>query len=224
MTDIATARLEKKIPIPDYTFGEELINTLSHGIGVPLGIAALVLCIVRSAFHHSGYALAGSIAFGLGLIILYGMSAVYHGTKVGIAKRILRVCDHCTIFLLIAGSYTPFTLVTLHGAVGFTIFGIIWGLTILGIVLNAIDVEKFAVFSMICYIGMGWCIVLAFPLLYQNLALAGIKLLVLGGVSYTVGAIIYGIGSKVRYMHCVWHFFVLAGSILHFLCIYCYVI
>lgn len=224
MTDIRIRKLEKKIPLPDYTFGEELINTISHGIGVPMGIGALVLCIIRSAFHHNGYALAGSITFGLGLIILYGMSASYHGTKIGVAKRILRVCDHCTIFLLIAGSYTPFTLVTLNGPIGWVIFGIIWGLTVLGIVLNALDVEKFAVFSMVCYISMGWCIIFAFPLLYKNLALAGIKLLIWGGVAYTIGAIIYGIGSKVRYMHSIWHFFVLAGSFLHFLCIYCYVV
>ncbi|MGN0169440.1 MAG: hemolysin III family protein [Lachnospiraceae bacterium] len=224
MTATTIQRLEKKISIPDYTLSEELINTISHGVGAVLGLAALILCIIRSAIHHDPLALAGSIVFGISLIILYTMSSIYHGVRPGIAKRILRVCDHCTIFLLIAGTYTPFTLVTLHGTTGWILFGVIWGAAVFGIILNAMDVERFKKLSMVCYLAMGWCVIIAFPVLQANLASSGIRLLLWGGIAYTVGAIIYGIGSKVRYMHSLWHFFVLAGSILHFLCIYCYVI
>lgn len=224
MTDISARAIEKKISLPTYTFGEELINTVSHGVGAALGLSALILCLIRSAGHHDGYAIASSIVFGLSLMVLYSMSAIYHGMQTGIAKRILRVGDHCTIYLLIAGSYTPFTLITLHGKTGWILFGIIWAAALLGILLNCIDVERFKVFSMICYLSMGWCVIFTFPTLYRNLAPAGLKLLVWGGIAYTVGAIIYGIGSKVKYMHSLWHFFVLAGSILHFLCVYCYVI
>lgn len=224
MSTAAIQRLEQKIPIPDYTLSEELINTISHGVGAALGLTALILCVIRSTLHHNPYALAGSIVFGLSLTILYAMSATYHGVRPGIAKRILRICDHCTIFLLIAGTYTPFTLVTLHGTIGWTLFGVIWAAALFGIVLNALDVERFKALSMVCYLAMGWCVVITFPVLQANLAASGIRLLLWGGIAYTLGAVIYGIGSKVRYMHSLWHFFVLAGSILHFFCIYCYVI
>ncbi|SFQ43045.1 hemolysin III [Lachnospiraceae bacterium XBB1006] len=224
MTDITRAKLTYKIPIPNYTFGEELVNTLSHGIGALLGISALVLCIVRASLHGSGSAIASGLVFGLSLIILYAMSATYHGVRPGIAKRILRICDHCTIFVLIAGSYTPFTLITLHGRTGYTLFGIIWAMAVIGILLNAIDLERFKGISMVCYLVMGWCVVFTFPELRSNLQHAGLLLLIWGGIAYTVGAIIFGIGSKLKYMHSLWHFFVLAGSILHFLCIYMYVL
>ncbi|MBE5905643.1 MAG: hemolysin III family protein [Lachnospiraceae bacterium] len=217
-------KLLYKIPIPHYTFGEELINTLSHGIGALLGISALILCIVRASLHGSGSGIASGLVFGISLIILYSMSAVYHGVRPSIAKRILRICDHCTIFILIAGSYTPFTLITLRGTTGYILFGIIWFMALLGIVLNAIDLERFKRFSMVCYLVMGWCVVFTFPQLQANLAHNGLVLLIWGGVAYTVGAVIFGIGSKIKYMHSLWHFFVLAGSILHFLCIYLYVI
>ncbi|MCR4955269.1 MAG: hemolysin III family protein [Lachnospiraceae bacterium] len=224
MTDVRAQKLIKKIPIPTYTFGEELINTISHGLGAILGVAALTLCLVRSVFHQSGYAVASSIVFGLSLIILYSMSAIYHGVRPSIVKRILRICDHCTIFLLIAGSYTPFTLITLRGPVGWTLFGIIWTMAIVGIILNVIDLERFKKLSMGCYLVMGWCVVFTFPTLVANLSSTGLKLLIAGGIAYTVGAVIFGIGSKVKYMHSLWHFFVLAGSILHFLCIFSHVI
>lgn len=221
---IGKSFLERKIPIPKYTLGEELISSISHGMGAGLGIAALCLCIIKSSAHNDNWALVSSWIFGMSLIILYTMSCVYHALKPNNAKRLMRIFDHCTIFILIAGTYTPFTLVSLRGTIGWVIFGIIWGAAILGIVLNAIDMEKFKAFSMFCYLAMGWTIVIAFGTLRQVVAPGGIKLLLAGGIAYTVGAIIFGIGSKVKYMHSVWHFFVLAGSILHFLCIYMYVL
>jgi len=224
MTTITKARLIYKIPIPNYSFGEELLNTLSHGVGAGLGLSALVLCIIRGAMHGNALSVSSGIIFGLSLIILYSMSAIYHGVRPGIAKRILRICDHCTIFLLIAGSYTPFTLITLRGPVGWTLFGIIWGMAVLGIILNACDLERFKKFSMVCYLVMGWCVIFTFPTLKANLAPDGLVLLVWGGIAYTIGAVIFGLGHKIKYMHSLWHFFVLAGSILHFLCVYLYVL
>ena len=161
------------------------------------------------------------------MIVLYTMSSIYHGlSPKRKSKKVFQVLDHCSIFLLIAGSYTPFALCTIRQestVAGWTIFGIIWAFAILGIVLNAIDIKKFKVFSMICYLAMGWCIILKVNLLPSTLGMSGFILLVAGGVAYTIGAILYGVGKKHKYMHSVFHLFILLGSILHFLCILLYV-
>lgn len=216
--------LKEKIQIPNYSLGEEITNAILHGIGALLAIAALVLCVVFSAIHHNPYAVVSSCLYGSTLIILYTMSCLYHSLKVNNAKRVFRIIDHCSIFLLIAGTYTPLTLVSLNGPIGWTLFGIIWGVSILGIILNAIDLNKYKVISMILYIMMGWAIIFTFPRLLKVIDMAGIYLLVAGGIVYTIGAIFYGIGKKIKYMHSVFHFFVLAGSILHFFAILLYVI
>ena len=216
--------LKEKIQIPNYSLGEEITNAILHGIGALLAIAALVLCVVFSAIHHNPYAVVSSCLYGSTLIILYTMSCLYHSLKVNNAKRVFRIIDHCSIFLLIAGTYTPLTLVSLNGPIGWTLFGIIWGVSILGIILNAIDLNKYKVISMILYIMMGWAIIFTFPRLLKFIDMAGIYLLVAGGIVYTIGAIFYGVGKKIKYMHSVFHFFVLAGSILHFFAILLYVI
>lgn len=216
--------LKEKIQIPNYSLGEEITNAILHGIGALLAIAALVLCVVFSAIHHNPYAVVSSCLYGSTLIILYTMSCLYHSLKVNNAKRVFRIIDHCSIFLLIAGTYTPLTLVSLNGPIGWTLFGIIWGVSILGIILNAIDLNKYKVISMILYIMMGWAIIFTFPRLLKVIDIAGIYLLVAGGIVYTIGAIFYGVGKKIKYMHSVFHFFVLAGSILHFFAILLYVI
>lgn len=216
--------LEQKIAIPKYTLGEELISSISHGVGAGLGIAALSLCVSLSYRHGDRWGVISSWIFGLSIIILYSMSCIYHALKPNNAKRVMRIFDHCTIFLLIAGTYTPFTLISLRGSVGWRLFSIIWTAAVIGIILNAVDMEKFKVISMICYLAMGWAIVFAFGDLVKAVPKRGIELLIAGGISYTVGAVIYGIGSKVKYMHSIWHFFVLGGTILHFLCIYMYVL
>lgn len=213
-----------RITIPKYTLGEELTNSISHGVGAGLGIAALVLCIVRSAIAHDGYKLASSIVFGITVTLLYLMSCLYHALKVNKAKRVFRVMDHCTIFLLIAGTYTPFTLVTLRGPVGWWLFGIVWGVAILGIVLNAVSLKRFAKLSVLCYLGMGWVIVFAFRRLADALAPGGLCLLIAGGLAYTVGAVLYAVGSKRKYFHSVFHFFCMIGTVLHFLAVYMYVL
>lgn len=213
------------IKVPKYTLGEELISAISHGIGAGLGITALVLCTIKSAIHHNPYAVVSSCIYGTTLIILYLISTLYHSFKPSIgAKKVFRIFDHCSIFLLIFGTYTPFALVTLNGPLGWVIFSIILATAIIGIVLNSINLEKYKKISMACYIIMGWIIIFAFKPLYESLNINGIILLVLGGIIYTIGAVVYGVGKKVKYMHSLWHFFVLGGSILQFLCIYLYVI
>ena len=215
---------QHRITIPKYTLGEELTNAISHGVGALCGIAALVLCIVKSCNPLDGFKLASSIVFGLSVTLLYLMSCLYHALKVNKAKRVFRVIDHCTIFLLIAGTYTPFTIVSLRDTSGWWIFGIIWAMAVLGVVLNAVSLKKFAKLSVACYLIMGWMIVFSFNTLVEALAPAAITLLISGGVAYTIGAILYGIGAKKKYFHSVFHFFCLIGSALHFFAIYCYVL
>ena len=216
--------LKEKIEIPRYTLGEEITNAILHGIGALLSIAALVLCVVFSAIHHNPYAVVSSCIYGSTLIILYTMSCLYHSLKINNAKRVFRIIDHCSIYLLIAGTYTPYTLVTLNGVTGWVTFGIIWACAILGIVLNSINLKKYKVISFLLYLGMGWEIVFSYNKLVAALDKGGLYLLLAGGVIYTVGAIFYGIGKKHKYMHSIFHFFVLAGSILHFFSILLYVI
>ena len=213
-----------RIAIPRYTVGEELINSISHGVGAGLGITALVLCIVKSCSPLDGYKLASSIVFGLTTTLLYLMSCLYHALKVNRAKRVFRVIDHCTIFLLIAGTYTPYTLNTLRGVTGWVLFGIVWGVGILGIVLNAVSLKKFAKLSVACYIALGWVVIFASKELIASLDRGGLWLLLAGGIAYTVGAVLYGIGAKKRYFHSVFHFFCLIGTALHFFSIYFYVL
>lgn len=214
----------KRIGIPKYTLGEELINSISHGIGAVLGIAALVLCIVKSCNPLDGYKLASSIVFGLTFTLLYLMSCLYHALAVNRAKRVFRVIDHCTIFLLIAGTYTPYTLVTLQGVTGWILFGVVWGVGILGIVLNAVNLKKYAKLSVICYIGLGWVVIFAIKPLIDSLPHNGLMILLAGGIAYTLGAVLYAIGAKKPYFHSIFHFFCIIGTVLHFLSIYFYVL
>lgn len=213
--------------LPTYTKGEEIFNMTSHIVGAVLGIVATVLCVVFAAINGNGYGVVSGAIYGFTMILLYTMSSIYHGlSPKRHSKKVFQVLDHCSIFLLIAGSYTPFALCTIRQestVAGWTIFGIIWAFAILGIVLNAIDIKKFKVFSMICYLAMGWCIILKVNLLPSTLGMSGFILLVAGGVAYTIGAILYGVGKKHKYMHSVFHLFILLGSILHFLCILLYV-
>lgn len=214
--------------LPDYTKGEEIFNMTSHIVGAVVGIVAVIFCVIMAASHNNLYGIVSSSIYGATMIILYTMSSVYHGLSPKLtSKKVLQVLDHCTIFLLIAGSYTPFALCTFreyNEITGWTIFGIIWAAAILGIVLNSIDLKKYNVFSMICYLAMGWVIIFKANLLPMLLGINGVILLVAGGIAYTIGAIIYGFGKKHRYMHSIFHLFILLGSILHFFCILFYVV
>lgn len=214
-----------RISIPKYSLCEELFNAISHGVGALMGIVMLVMCIVKSAHQpFSGYKIAGSIVFGLTVILLYLMSCLYHALKVNKAKRVFRVIDHCTIFLLIAGTYTPYTLVSLRDTIGWWVFGIIWATAVLGIVLNAISLKRFAKISVALYLVMGWIIIFAYQYMVQAVPAGGMTLLIWGGVAYTVGAVLYAIGSKKKYFHSIFHFFCLIGTFLHFLSIYLHVL
>ncbi|HIS96282.1 MAG TPA: hemolysin III family protein [Candidatus Ventricola gallistercoris] len=208
--------------LPDYTRGEELFNMISHIVGGALGIAALVLCVIRSALRHNGYGLAGSIVFGLSMILLYTMSSIYHGLHDGMGKRVLQVLDHCTIYVLIAGTYTPLLLSAMRPidpVSSWALLAVVWGLAAIAITLTAIDLHRFRVLSMALYIGMGWTIVFRLPLLMQAVGPVGFGLILAGGLCYTIGAILYGVGKKKRYMHSVFHLFVIAGSVCHTLAI-----
>lgn len=214
--------------LPSYCKGEEIMNMVTHIVGGSLGVIVLVLCTIRSALYGDGYSLAGSITFGLTMILLYVMSSVYHGlSKKLMAKKVFQVLDHCTIFLLIAGTYTPVILCSIrpiNPVMAWVLFGIVWGSAVLGIVLNSIDLDRYAVFSMICYLSMGWCIILAAKTAYQGIGAVGFWLIVAGGVLYSVGAAFYGFTGRKRYMHAVFHIFVLLASVLHAAAIFFYVI
>ena len=213
-----------KKSLPSYTLGEELVSAISHGTGALFGVLALILCVIKSVLHESVIGIVASAIYGASMIVLYSMSTLYHALGRNRAKVVFRVLDHCSIYLLIAGTYTPYTLVALGGALGWTLFGIVWGAAILGITLNAVSLEKFKVFSMICYLCMGWVIIFAIRPLLSAIPMASFLLLLLGGVVYTLGALVFSFGQKMRYIHSVWHFFVLAGSVLHFLSIYLYIL
>ena len=214
--------------LPTYSKGEEIFNMVSHIIGGALGVVALVLCVIFSALHNNVYGVIASSIYGTSLILLYTMSSIYHGLKpTGTAKKVFQIIDHCSIFILIAGTYTPFALCTLRQydlTTGWTLFGIVWALAILGIVFNSIDLKRYKIFSMICYILMGWCIIFKINLLPTLLTMNGFILLLSGGIVYTLGAILDIIGKARKWMHSLFHISCIIGSLLQFLCILFYVI
>lgn len=201
--------------IKRYSLGEEIFSSVTHGVGSMLSIAGTVVLIVLSAVYSDAWAVVSSCIFGASLIILYTVSTLYHSITNKRAKKFFRIMDHNTIFFLIAGTYTPITLAILRGALGWTLFGIVWGAAIIGIVLNSIDLERFAKPSIVCYIAMGWVIIIAFKPLIAAVNTTSLVFLIVGGVFYTVGVIFYAI-KKVKYFHSVWHIFTVAGSIFHY--------
>ncbi|MBP3435363.1 MAG: hemolysin III family protein [Clostridia bacterium] len=213
--------------LPTYTGGEERFHMISHIVGGGFGVLALVLCVVKAALDGSVSGVVRGALYGASLIALYAMSSIYHGLRHPMAKKVFQVLDHCTIYFLIGGTYTPILLCAVRAVSpgwAWTLFGIVWGLAALATVLTAIDLKKYAVFSMCCYIGMGWCVLLAARTVVQAIAPVGLLLLLGGGIAYTVGAVLYGLGKRRRYMHALFHLFVLVGSVLHFFCILFYVL
>lgn len=213
--------------LPDYTKGEEIFNTVSHIIGGGLGVAALTLCVVISALHADAWAVVSSAVYGASLVILYTMSSIYHGLTAPLAKKVFQVLDHCAIYFLIAGTYTPVLLCSVRKVSpgwAWAMFGVVWGLTALAVTLNAIDLDKFEKFSLACYIGMGWCIVIAAKVTIAAVPFMGLMYILLGGIAYTIGAVLFVLGEKIRYMHSIFHLFVVAGSVLHFFGILFYII
>lgn len=202
-----------------YSLGEEIFNSVTHGVGSLLSIAGTAVLIVFSAIYSDAYAVVSSAIYGASLIILYTMSTLYHSITNVKAKKFFRIMDHNTIFFLIAGTYTPYTLAVLRSPLGWTLFGVVWGAAVLGIVLNSIDLEKFSKISVVCYIAMGWVIIIAFKPLMDAMPLWSLVLLIAGGVFYTLGVIFYVI-KKIKYFHSIWHIFTVIGSALHYFSIF----
>ena len=211
--------------MPDYSIAEEITNMVTHIIGGALGVVALISCVIKASIYGGWLDILGAIVFGISMILLYTMSSIYHGLRPGIGKKVLQVLDHCTIYILIAGSYTPIVLSALFPIYPSIAIGLIvveWSLAALAIVFTAIDWQKYNIFSMICYIGMGWGIVFYCPNVIQTMHQGGFLLLLTGGISYTIGAILYGIGHKHKWFHSVFHVFVVIGSFLHYLAVFIY--
>ena len=215
--------------LPTYSKGEEIFNMTSHIVGGGLGVIVLIACIIVSIIHKNTYGLISGIVFGVSMIVLYTMSSIYHGLSKNkqTAKKVMQILDHDSVFILIAGSYTPFALCSFReydATLGWALFAIIWGVSILAIILNSIDLRKYRVFSMVCNIVLGWCIIFRADVLPKTIGTTGTILLVLGGIFYTVGAILYGVGKKKKWMHSIFHLFILIANILHAICILAYVL
>lgn len=211
-----------KIRIPKYSLGEELINSISHGIGAILSIVALILCIIKA---NTVSGLISGIIYALIMIVLYTISCIYHAlsprTK---GKKVLRVIDHCNVMIMVAGTYMPICLSLLNGFIGWFTFFFVWIITIVAVIFNCIDVDKYSFVSVLCNLILGWGALLLINPLLEVTTVTAVVLLIVGGIFYTVGSILYGVGSKIPYMHSVFHFFVLAGSVFHFMFIYFYCI
>lgn len=202
----------------NFMLREEITNSITHGIAALLSIAALVLLIVFSSIHGNPWYIVSFTVYGSTLVILYTISTLYHSFPKGTTKNIFEILDHSSIFLLIAGTYTPFTLVSLRGPLGWTIFGIVWGLAAVGIAFKVFFVKRFVILSTLIYIVMGWMIVIAMKNLVAVLPKTSLLFLVVGGILYTTGTIFY-IKRKLPYHHAIWHIFVVGGSVFHFFAI-----
>ena len=213
--------------LPNYTKGEEIFNMVTHIVGGALGIIVLVSCVLKSAIFGDDWGVVTSAIYGGSMVALYAVSSVYHGLTHETAKKVMQVIDHCTIYLLIAGTYTPILLCSMRTVSPIWAWGLlafVWGLAVLAATLTAIDLKKYSKFSMVCYILMGWCIVAGSKVTIASLNTNGLIFLLAGGIAYTVGAVLYGLGKKVRYMHSVFHIFVVIGSLLQYFSIILYVI
>lgn len=220
-----TKLIDRKLP--SYCKGEEIMNMVTHIAGGGIGIVILLLCLTQAIPKGNLFDIVGVCIYGGSMILLYTISSVYHGLRPSTGKKVMQVIDHCAIYFLIAGTYTPIltaAVIPEEPVLGWTLLGLEWGLAALATTLTAIDLKKYNVFSMICYIFMGWCIIFFYPLAIRLLTKGGFALLLAGGITYTVGAILYGVGVKVRWMHSVFHIFVVAGSFLQFLAIYLYIL
>lgn len=214
-----------------YTLGEEISNSITHGIGSLLSIAALVLMVVVAASHHSAISVVTSAIFGSSLILLYTMSTLYHAISNEKAKKVFKVFDHVSIYWLIAGTYTPFTLVALRSinpAKAWVVFSIVWAIALIGTITYALFKNKFKVLNVVSYVIMGWVVLIALPEIIEyfriNDSMPGLYLLASGGIAYTFGIIFYALQKKFKYSHSIWHIFVLLGSILQFFSVILYVI
>lgn len=211
------------VAVPRYAHGDELASSVIHGIGILLSIAGLATLVAFAAMYGGARTVTASAVYGTSLVLLYTASTLYHSVPGEAAKRVLRTLDHLAIFLLIAGTYTPFTLIALPGAWGWGLFGTIWALALLGCALELGMLRRYRRFAVLLYVAMGWVGMVAFKPLLAHLQTGGMVLLIGGGAAYTLGVPFY-LWRRLPYHHAVWHGFVLAGSVLHFLAVLLYVL
>ena len=210
------------ISIPHYTLGEEIFNSVSHGIGAIFSIVALILMVVKA---HGVVPETTVSLFGATMIILYTISCIYHALSPNVlGKKVLRVIDHCNVYLLVFGTYIPMALLGIGGVKGWIFFGGVGFVTLIGIILSCINIEKYQALEVICHLGNGWAALFAIPSLLQTMGMNGLIFLILGGVMYTLGSILYAIGAHKKYMHSVFHIFCLLGTFFHFITVYVYLL
>ncbi len=218
--------LKKRI-LPSYTKGEEIFNMVTHIVGGAVGVVTLVLCVLIAAWEKNVVGVVSGAIFGVSMITLYTMSSIYHGLRPNTSKRVFQIIDHCTIYFLIAGTYTPFLLCALtktRPVAAYITLVAVWGLAALAITLNAIDLARYKAFSMVCYVAIGWAIIFSVRGIYEALGPIGFWLLLGGGCLYSGGIAFYAIGKRKKYFHSIFHIFVLLGSILHALSVMFYVL
>ena len=213
--------------LPDYTRGEELMNMITHIVGGGLGVVVLLTCVIRAALRDNYFGIFSCTIYGTTFITMFTISSVYHGLKAGIGKLVMQVIDHCTIYFLICGTYTAVVLSAIrpvYPALGWGLFLFEWALALTAVVFTAIDLHKFAALSMTCYIGMGWAVIPFWRQTLETMTLPGFLLLLAGGIAYTIGSILYGLGKKRKWMHSIFHIFVVLGAILQYFAVFLYAI
>ena len=213
--------------LPSYSRGEEIMNMVTHIVGGAIGIVALTLCVIFAALHDNVYGVVTSAIYGTTMITMFTISSVYHGLRPNFGKKVMQVIDHCTIYFLISGTYTVVVLSAIrpvYPALGWGLFAFEWAMAIIAATLTAIDLKKYELFSMICYIGMGWAVIPFWRQTLEALTVPGFSLLLAGGIAYTIGAVLYGIGSRKKWMHSVFHIFVILGALLQFLAVLLYAV
>jgi hemolysin III len=215
--------MSKKQPVYFYPPLEEKLNVISHGTGLFLSVLGLIFLIIKSSFYGTAWHIVSFSIYGASMVVLYSASTIYHASKNPVHRKRLNVFDHASIYVLIAGTYTPFTLITMRGPWGWSIFGVVWGIALVGIILKLFFTGRFNLASTIAYVIMGWIVIIAIKPMVQNTPFMGLVWLFAGGFFYTVGAILY-MFRKIPYNHAIFHFFVLAGTICHFILIYQYLI
>ena len=213
--------------LPSYTRGEELMNMITHIVGGALGVVVLLSCVIRSALLDNYFGIVSCNIYGTTFITMFTISSVYHGLAPGMSKKVMQVIDHCTIYFLIAGTYTAVVLSAIrphYPVLGWGLFIFEWVLVLFAATLTAIDLKKYEVLSMVCYIGMGWAVIPFWRQTLEVMTKHGFLLLLFGGIAYTIGAVLYGIGSKRKWMHSVFHIFVVLGALLQFLAVLLYAV
>ena len=226
MSEIKRTPLRERI-LPDYTRGEELMNMITHIVGGSVGLLILIGSVLIGAKHGDVWAIVSGSIYGFLTLLLFSVSSVYHGLPDGMGKRVMQIIDHCTIYFMIAGTYLPILLTGVRRespAAAWIVFGIEWTAAVTAAVFTAIDLKKYSRLSMICYLAMGWAVLMILPQTLRVLTLRGFLWLLGGGICYTVGAVLYGLGKKHRYVHSVFHLFVNAGSLLQAIAILLYVL